>query len=126
MNDSNHKSTAGHDWPASLDAVRAAPDHHEILLENEYVRVLDTRIEPGEKVPVHTHRWPGVVYVMATNDFVRYDSEGNVVLDSRTTQFDLEPGQVVWLPSLSPHSIENVGNGEIRSISVEIKNTEPY
>jgi quercetin dioxygenase-like cupin family protein len=42
-----------------LDAMSAAPHHHEVLLENETVRVLDTRLAPGERTPVHTHQWPG-------------------------------------------------------------------
>ena len=37
-------------WPASLDAMVAAPAHHEVLLENERVRVLDTRLRPGALV----------------------------------------------------------------------------
>ena len=39
----------------ALDAMVAAPDHHEILLENDRVRVLDTRLGPGERTPIHTH-----------------------------------------------------------------------
>ena len=27
--------------PGALDVIAAAPDHHEVLLENEHVRVLD-------------------------------------------------------------------------------------
>lgn len=33
-------------WPADLDALVAAPNHHRVLLENARVRVLDTRIAP--------------------------------------------------------------------------------
>ena len=29
-----------------LDAMAAAPDHHKVLLENDKVRVLDTRLGP--------------------------------------------------------------------------------
>ena len=36
--------------------MTAAPNHHEILKENEQVRVLDTRLGPGERTAVHTHR----------------------------------------------------------------------
>ena len=34
-------------WPDELDALVAAPQHHTLLFENEFVRVLDTRIAPG-------------------------------------------------------------------------------
>lgn len=59
----------------------SAPDHHEVLIENERVRVLDSRIKAGETVPVHTHRWASVLYIPGTSDFIRYDPEGNVVFD---------------------------------------------
>jgi hypothetical protein len=108
-------------WPESLDARAAAPDNHEILLENDQVRVLDTRIRPGERTPVHTHRWPGVLYVLSWSDFVRYDAEGNVLLDSRTLSARPEAGTTLWSASLGPHSAQNVGNQELRVIAVELK-----
>jgi len=72
--DETDKSALEQDWPDALDAMVTAPDHHEILLENERVRVLDSRIKPGETVPVHTHRWASVLYVLGTSDFIRYDT----------------------------------------------------
>ena len=59
--------------------MTVAPDHHEILLENDQVRVLDTRLGPGECSPVHTHQWPAVLYIQSWSDFIRYDPEGNVL-----------------------------------------------
>jgi hypothetical protein len=38
-----------------LDAMAKAPGHHEVLLENDKVRVLDTRVSPGDRTPVHAH-----------------------------------------------------------------------
>jgi quercetin dioxygenase-like cupin family protein len=52
-------------WPDELDALIAAPQHHILLFENEAVRVLDTRIPPGQTVPLHTHRWPGTLYILS-------------------------------------------------------------
>ena len=49
------------DWPDELDALNAAPHHHTLLFENEFVRVLDTRVPPGETVPLHTHHWPSAL-----------------------------------------------------------------
>jgi predicted metal-dependent enzyme (double-stranded beta helix superfamily) len=39
------------------------------LFEDDRVRVLDGRVAPGSTVPVHTHRWGGVVYILATSEF---------------------------------------------------------
>jgi hypothetical protein len=40
-------------WPDSLDAFVAAPRHHKLVLDNERVRVLDTRIPARDLVNVH-------------------------------------------------------------------------
>jgi quercetin dioxygenase-like cupin family protein len=119
--DETDKSAREQDWPDALDAMVTAPDQHEMLFENERVRVLDSRIKPGETVPVHTHRWASVLYVLGTSDFIRNDTEGNAVFDSRTAATNVKPGTVVWSPPLRPHSVENVGDIEIRVISVELK-----
>jgi hypothetical protein len=107
-------------WPDSLDALIAAPNFHTLLLENERVRVLDVRIGPAQTVPVHTHRWPSVLYVLSAGDFVRRDADGNVLLDTRTAQKPDAPS-AQWSAPFPPHSVENVGKSEIRVISVEIK-----
>jgi hypothetical protein len=98
----------------------AAPLHHKLVLDNERVRVLDTRIPAGDLVPVHTHRWPAVYYTIAGGDFVRRDGEGKVLYDSRTNP-ESTPVEARFIESLPPHSIENVGASEIHLISVEIK-----
>lgn len=105
----------------SLDAMNAAPHHHTVLLENERVRVLDTRVAPGERTPVHTHRWPGVIYVLKWSDFRRYDSDGQLVFDSRTVASKPETGTALWLALVGPHFVENIGAQELWVISVELK-----
>jgi quercetin dioxygenase-like cupin family protein len=115
------EQSSSHEWPAVLDAMVAAPAHHEVLLENEHVRVLDTRLRPGEATPVHTHPWPSVLYVLSWSAFVRYDSAGHVLLDSRTWASAPEKGATLWAAPLGPHSAKNVGDGELRVIAVELK-----
>ncbi len=39
------------DFPDGVDAMLSAPDHHEVILENDQVRVLDTRLGRGETTP---------------------------------------------------------------------------
>jgi hypothetical protein len=108
-------------WPLALDALIAAPDHHTLLFENAAVRVLDTRIPPGGRTPLHTHCWPSVLYVLSWSPFVRRDAGGQVTLDSRTLpQLADSPG-ALWSPPLPAHSLENVGTTDIRVVSVEIK-----
>lgn len=105
----------------TLDAMTAAPGHHRVLLENEFVRVLDTFISPGETTPVHAHRWPAVLHVLAWSDIVRMDREGNVVLDSRASGMAPQPGAILWGAPLVPHKVRNVGDRELRILAIEIK-----
>ena len=104
-----------------LDAMSAAPDHHTVLLENDSVRVLDTRLGPGEQTPVHTHPWPAVLYVLAWSDFVRYEPGGDVLVDSRTWASRPTPGTALWSTPLVPHYVRNVGDGELCVLAVELK-----
>ena len=110
-------------WPDTLDALVAAPRHHTLLLEDEHLRVLDTRVGPGETVPLHTHRWPGVLVLLSWSDFVRRDQHGTVLLDSRAAGMDLD-GQAVPSAPLGPHTLENTGTSELRAIAFEWKKRE--
>ena len=119
----NTPAPAAQDWYSldSLDALIAAPNHHKLLFENERVRVLFTSIPAGDKVPLHTHRWPSVLYVQSWGEFVRCDENGKVLLDSRTIESFKIPPEVVWSQPLPPHTLENVGNKSIDIIAVELK-----
>ena len=107
-------------WPDSLDALAAAPEHHRLLLEDARVRVIDTRIPPGERTAVHTHRYPSILYIVSTGEFLRYDAEGNVITDSRKM-----PPQVAHsafrVPPMPPHSVENIGSTLVHLVNVEFK-----
>ena len=111
------------DWQSidSLDALIAAPNHHKLLFENERVRVLYTSIPAGDKVPVHTHRWPSVLYIQSWGEFVRCGENGKVLLDSRTVEAFKTPSEVLWSQPLPPHTLENVGSTSIDIIAVELK-----
>ncbi len=108
-------------WPDSLDALIASPEHHSLLFENESVRVLDTRIRPGETTAIHTHQWASVFYVQSWSDFIRRDDKGNIVLDSRQVESLATPPKAFWSNSSPPHSLENVGNADLWVIAVEVK-----
>jgi len=105
----------------ALDALRAAPHHHTLLFENDAVRVLDTCVRPGERTPVHTHRWPSVLYILSWSAFVRRDARGVVALDSRTVPQLASPPPVLWTAPLAAHSLENVGAADLHVVSVELK-----
>ncbi len=112
-------------WPEGLDALQASPNQHKLMFENEHVRVLDILIRPGERTPVHTHRWPGILYVLSWSQFVRYDDKGVVLRDTRKEAgSEVSPG-VTWGAPLPPHSFENVGKQDFHVIGVELKEDPP-
>jgi len=108
-------------WPGELDAMLAAPEYHRLLFENEHVRVLDAHVDPGHTVPVHTHCWPGVLYILGVSDFVRRDPEGKVLLDTRGSSSHAPTGSAVWGDALIPHTLQNVGEHQLRNITIELK-----
>jgi mannose-6-phosphate isomerase-like protein (cupin superfamily) len=105
-----------------LDALIAAPKHHRLAYEDDRVRVLETIVLPGETTPIHTHSLPGTLFVLSGSDFVRRDENGSVLLDSRVAGICLKPGDAFWSDPLPPHTLENVGEGQIHIIATELKN----
>jgi hypothetical protein len=59
-------------------ALLVAPDHHCVLLQNDKVRVLDTRLRLGEQTTVPAHQWPGTSYVVSWSEgpFADYRAQG--------------------------------------------------
>lgn len=108
-------------WPDALDALVAAPAYHQLLLEDQRVRVLHTRIPAGDVVPLHTHRWGGVAYLQNWSHFVRRGEKGEILFDSRQAG---EPPRIPcaqWTQPLPPHTVENLGPSEISIFMIELK-----
>lgn len=116
-----NKSPDDWPWPHEKDALVASPMHHFLLLENEFVRVLETIILPGETTAVHTHQWPAALTIISWSDFIRYDAEGIITADSRNLPAADRDGTALWTEPLTPHSLKNVGEKIIHVISTELK-----
>ena len=104
-----------------LDAVAATPEHHKVLLEDDRIRVLETQILPGEETAVHTHVWGGFLYIISWSDFIRYDENRNIMLQSSDIAVPQQARTAIWAPPLPPHSLRNVGGREIHVILSEFK-----
>ena len=108
-------------WPAEIDAVKAAPANHKVLVENERVRVLEVTVQPGEREPVHAHCNPSVMYIMQAGPYRNYDAKGKILSDVA----DAPPSSVypvaLWRQPEAPHSIENLDTKPLRLLRVELK-----
>lgn len=107
-------------WPDSLDAAAAAPDSHEILLENDHVRVVRVRIAPATREPEHTHRWPSVMIVDRPAR-IRYFGAGGELEFESPPDSPREPRPPVWMPPEGPHSVENVDSAPYLAHRIELK-----
>ncbi len=108
-------------WPPELDAVVAAPRQHNVLFENDHVRVTDILVLPSEREPVHHHRWPSVLYIEKREAFRGYDAADNVTVDS-SGMAPMSYPMTIWMEPQPLHSIENTSTTEpIHIIRVELK-----
>lgn len=105
---------------SDLDGVIAAPHHHKVLFENDFVRVVETVVPAGDTTPVHTHLAPTLTQVNGFAHFVRRDAQGKVLFDSRASGMSPDT-QYVFAETTLEHTIENTDNSDLRVIGVEIK-----
>lgn len=108
-------------WPESLDGPAAAPGSHRVLFENDRVRVIETRIRPGETTPLHTHGEPTVTYILSGSHLLRRDELGHVLLDTRADDPPFVMPAVSWNEFLPAHTLENTGPEDFLAIGFELK-----
>lgn len=84
------------------DPTRTDPDKYKVVFENDRVRVLEYRDEPGQSTSPHRHP-DSVMYVLSSFE------RRLVAEDGQSREVTLEPGEVRWLDA-QVHSGENVGS----------------
>jgi beta-alanine degradation protein BauB len=96
----------------SLDPSVTNPQHYQVVFENDRVRVLEYRDEPGDSTTPHEHP-DSVMYTLSS--FRRRLVSGD---DQR--EVSLTAGSVGWLPAQQHHG-ENIGDSPTHVIFVELK-----
>lgn len=96
------------------DPTTTNPDFYRTLWENDDVRVLEYRDEPGQETTPHEH--PNTVMVTLT-DFDRRLSSGD-----QSREVSLTAGSAVWV-SAQTHSGKNIGTTPTRTILIELKHS---
>jgi len=108
-------------WPPELDAVRAAPKNHHVILENDDLRVLEVTVAPGEKENLHHHRWPSVMVVDTRPRYVNYDKNGNEIKTAVPAATSSDMPIVIKLPAGPTHAIHNLDTKPFHAIRIEFK-----
>jgi hypothetical protein len=88
-----------------------------VLLDNEFVRVLEWRLGPGQAEATHSHPCR-VVYDLASSRLRSRSADGQV------SEGESAGGEVLWRDPMT-HSLENVGKTEARAITIELKGSCP-
>jgi quercetin dioxygenase-like cupin family protein len=102
--------------PASAwaqDAVTAAANVYKKVLDNERMRVLEARMKPGAKVPLHSH--PDHMIYMQTDGSITLKLPGKMPY-----QMMLNAGEALFLTAQT-RAEENDSDKEVRFIVVELK-----
>ena len=95
------------------DPVKLAPDKYKVIFNNDKVRVLDVRLKPGDKSPMHSH--PNYVVYSFNNSTVKFTSK-----DGKSTKVKIKAGQCQWRNAES-HAVENTGKTEVHVLNIELK-----
>jgi quercetin dioxygenase-like cupin family protein len=98
----------------NIDIVKTSPNQAKVLMENQYVRVVEYFIKPGEKDVWHTHP-PRSSYVVSGGKVKVYSENGEPKISEVIT------GTSSWAGQGAKHYVENIGNTDIKIILTEIK-----
>lgn len=99
------------------DAVKADPQHNQVVFENDEVRVLRFRIAPGEKTAMHSHPRNIVVHITGAK-YVGTTADGKV------TPVEVKAGDATWREGTT-HAVENAGTEAAQNVIIEFKTKAP-
>ena len=97
----------------TISSESSAESFYKVLLENDRVRVLDVRVKPGKKLPMHSH--PAYLVYALTPHKVRITFS-----DGKTKEVKIKAGEVLWSEGMS-HAVDNIGTTEASVLNIEFK-----
>jgi len=104
-------------------AVRSVPvgdePRHHVVYSNDYVRVIDAVVPPGDVTLYHTHSKDNVPVAISGGKM------RTQVLGGEPTESDVPTGGIWFARETYTHQITNVGEGALRFIDAEILATPP-
>ena len=112
----NNKTPLGIDT-AEIDFVESSPDQTKILLENEYVRIIEYSLKPGEKDNTHTH--PPKTSSVISGGMLRIYPENEKPFDAEEVK-----GAAEWADKVGKHYVENIGKTTVTILLTEIKSAQ--
>lgn len=119
-------ATEAWEWPENLDALKAAPDNHKIVYEDDNVRVLAVILDGKKSEPIHTHKWKSIMWIAKPivpckiNNYKK-DQTGKLIKSDSLiiNEMPVDVGQLI--DSEGPTSITNLGSENGIAYRVEFK-----
>ena len=96
-----------------LDPVALDPDKFVVRIENEHVRVLEAKIDPGQGHGMHAHP-KHLIYTLSSYKIQDTFTDGNTKIMER------DAGELLWGDELT-HATENIGETQVRALIIELK-----
>jgi hypothetical protein len=93
--------------------------HHHVLFKNQYVEVMDVRIEPGDTTAYHTHAHD-TVFIRLTDSVTQSQTKDKNWDPGRTSK----PGEVAFDNDPQhpcPHHGKNAGTTPYRVLDIELR-----
>jgi quercetin dioxygenase-like cupin family protein len=85
------------------------------LLENDQVKIYEVTMKVGAKTPEHSHPADEAIYAFS-------GGKVKVTLPDGTTKItEFKTGEVKWRTAPETHVAENVGDTEIRLLTIQLK-----
>lgn len=95
------------------DAVNIAPHIHEVIFEDDKLRLLKVTVRPEDTAEMHWH--PRNINYITGRGKLRFRKPDGSVVD-----VDLAEGQVTSSGE-SSHAVENIGETTVSTIQMELK-----
>ena len=95
------------------DAVKVAPEVYKVLFENERVRLLEVRMEPGGRTEMHSH--PDTLIYGLSGAKVNFTAPSGEV-----AELEVPAGETTWMEA-TEHATDNVGGAAVHALLIEPK-----
>ena len=97
-----------------LDVLKVIPENYKLIIDNQFVRVLEARIPPGTEEKPHRHL-KGVSVCLT-----EYTLESRTLPDGPWVRNERKAGTTYWSEA-SLHQVRNVGTTTSHTIRIELK-----
>ena len=96
-------------------SYKASPDVYQLISENEHFRVIMATWKPGQRDAWHAHAGPATSYRLTDCKNRAYTPDG------KTQEREGKRGTVAYNPTITSHSLENIGTTDCQVLIVEKK-----